>query len=40
MKTKDRLEEKRKRQLEQRKEVQKWFDGFRKELLEWTHITK
>lgn len=37
---KEKQKKKRAKALKQRKEVQKWFDNFRDELLEWTHIKK
>ena len=40
MNIEEKQEKKRALQLEQRKDVQKWFDDFRTEWLEWTHIAK
>ncbi len=40
MNKKEKQEKKRAQQLKQREELQKWFDTFRDEMLEFAHIKK
>jgi hypothetical protein len=37
---KEKQKQKRKKQLEQRKELQKWFDGFREDFVGWISTSK